>query len=55
MLPYSLVFLIVGLVAGGLGLYGVARMASQIAWILFVIGLVLMVIHVVTGRRTPTV
>jgi uncharacterized membrane protein YtjA (UPF0391 family) len=31
MLYYALVFLIVGLVAGALGLAGVAGMASQIA------------------------
>jgi uncharacterized membrane protein YtjA (UPF0391 family) len=37
MLYYALSFLIVGLVAGVLGLYGVTGVASQIAWILFVI------------------
>ena len=37
MLYYALVFLIVGLVAGALGIYGVAAIASQIAWVLFLI------------------
>ena len=50
MLYYALVFLVVGLLAGALGVFGVAAMATQIAWILFVIGVVLIVIHLVTGR-----
>jgi uncharacterized membrane protein YtjA (UPF0391 family) len=50
MLYYALVFLVVGLLAGALGIFGVAAMATQIAWILFVIGVVLIVIHLVTGR-----
>ncbi len=55
MLYYALVFLIVGLVAGGLGLFGIAQIAGQIAWILFVIGVVLIVIHLATGHRPPRV
>jgi uncharacterized membrane protein YtjA (UPF0391 family) len=50
MLYYALVFLVVGLIAGALGIFGVAAMATQIAWILFVIGVVLIVVHLVTGR-----
>lgn len=50
MLYYALVFLVVGLLAGALGLFGVAAMATQIAWILFLIGVVLIVVHIVTGR-----
>ena len=50
MFYYALVFLVVGLLAGALGAFGVAAMATQIAWILFVIGVVLIVIHLVTGR-----
>ena len=50
MFYYALVFLVVGLLAGALGVFGVAAMATQIAWILFVIGVVLMVVHLVTGR-----
>jgi uncharacterized membrane protein YtjA (UPF0391 family) len=41
-------FLIVGLIAAALGIYGVAAVASQIAWILFLIGMCL-VINLVTG------
>jgi uncharacterized membrane protein YtjA (UPF0391 family) len=50
MLYYALMFLVVGLLAGALGAFGVAAMATQIAWILFVIGVVLIVIHLVAGR-----
>jgi uncharacterized membrane protein YtjA (UPF0391 family) len=52
MLYYALVFLILGLVASLLGAYGVAAVASQIAWVLFVIGIVLVVVHLISGRRT---
>jgi uncharacterized membrane protein YtjA (UPF0391 family) len=53
MLYYALVFLIVGLVAGALGIYGVAAVASQIAWVLFLIGVVLLIVHLVSGRTRP--
>jgi uncharacterized membrane protein YtjA (UPF0391 family) len=55
MLYYSLVFLVVGLLAGALGIAGVAAVASQIAWVLFLIGIVLLVMHVAGGQRTPTI
>lgn len=55
MLYYALVFLVVGLIAGALGLFGVAAIATQISWILFLIGIVLLVIHLVTGRAPPVV
>jgi uncharacterized membrane protein YtjA (UPF0391 family) len=50
MIYYALVFLIVGLVAGALGIYGIAAIASQIAWVLFLIGIVLLVMHLISGR-----
>jgi uncharacterized membrane protein YtjA (UPF0391 family) len=50
MLYYALAFLVVGLIAGALNLAGVAAIAVQISWILFVIGAVLVVIHLLTGR-----
>ena len=52
MLYYALVFLVVGLIAGALNLAGVSAVAVQISWILFVVGVVLVVIHLVTGRST---
>ena len=55
MLYYALMFLIVGLIAGALGIYGVAAMASNIAWFLFLIGVVLLVVHLVTGSRPRSV
>jgi len=55
MLYYALVFLIVGLIAGALGLGGVAAVAGQISWVLFLVAVVLVVLHLVTGRapRVP--
>jgi uncharacterized membrane protein YtjA (UPF0391 family) len=53
MIYYALVFLIVGLVAGALGLFGIAAIAGQISWILFLVGIVLLVIHLASGRRVP--
>ncbi len=51
MLYYALMFLIVGLVAGALGLFGIAAIAGQIAWVLFLIGIVLIVVHMISGHR----
>jgi uncharacterized membrane protein YtjA (UPF0391 family) len=55
MLYYALIFLVVGLIAGALGIYGVAAVASQIAWFLFLIGIVLLIIHLVSGNRPRSV
>jgi len=51
MLYYALMFLVVGLIAGALGLFGIAAIAGQIAWVLFLIGVVLIVVHMIGGRR----
>ncbi len=51
MLYYALMFLVVGLVAGALGLFGIAAIAGQIAWVLFLTGVVLIVVHMISGRR----
>jgi len=50
MLYYALIFLVVGLIAGALNVAGVATVAIQISWILFLIGIVLLVIHLLTNR-----
>jgi uncharacterized membrane protein YtjA (UPF0391 family) len=50
MLYYSLIFLLIGLIAGALGLFGVAAIASQISWVLFLVGIILLVVHLATGR-----
>ena len=53
MLYFALVFLVIGLIAGVLNLAGVAAIAVQISWILFVIGIILVAIHLIMGRSTP--
>jgi uncharacterized membrane protein YtjA (UPF0391 family) len=55
MLYYALMFLVVGLIAGALNLAGISTVAVQISWMLFVIGIVLLVIHWITGRTTRSV
>jgi len=52
MLYFALMFMVVGLIAGALNLAGVSAVAVQISWILFVIGIVLVAIHLITGRST---
>ena len=52
MLYFALMFLVIGLIAGALNLAGVSAIAVQISWILFVIGIILVVIHLITGRST---
>ena len=55
MLYYALVFLVVGLIAGALNLAGVSTVAVQISWILFLIGIVLVAVHLVSKRSTAHV
>jgi uncharacterized membrane protein YtjA (UPF0391 family) len=50
MLYYALIFMVVGVIAGALNLAGVSAVAVQISWILFLVGVVLLGIHLVTGR-----
>jgi uncharacterized membrane protein YtjA (UPF0391 family) len=50
MLYYALVFLVVGVIAGALNLAGVSAVAVQISWVLFLVGIVLVAIHLITGR-----
>lgn len=51
MLNLAVIFLIVGIVAALLGFSGIAGTATNIAWILAVIGIVLALIFFITGRR----
>ena len=53
MLYYALAFLLVGLVAAALGLSGVAAISTQVAYVLFIIGIVLVVIHLFRGGTPP--
>lgn len=51
MFGWAITFLIIALLAAVFGFTGVAGVATNIAWILFVVGLVLAVIFLVAGRR----
>lgn len=51
MLRWAVIFLIIGLVAAVLGASGVAGAATNIAWILFVIGLIMAVVFFFMGRK----
>jgi uncharacterized membrane protein YtjA (UPF0391 family) len=53
MLRWALLFLIIALIAGALGLFKAEFIASEIAWILFFVFLILFVISLVLGRRRP--
>jgi uncharacterized membrane protein YtjA (UPF0391 family) len=53
MLRWAIVFLVIALLAGALGLFRVEWMASEIAWVLFVVFLILFVVSLVMGRRPP--
>jgi uncharacterized membrane protein YtjA (UPF0391 family) len=50
MLRLALLFLIIALIAGALGLAHTEYISSQIAWILFVIFLVLFLVSLLFGR-----
>ena len=53
MLRWALIFLVVALLAGVFGFWGLEGTAMQIARILFFLFLVLFIISLVTGRRPP--
>jgi uncharacterized membrane protein YtjA (UPF0391 family) len=51
MLSMALVFLVIALIAGALGVFPVQALSVEIAWILFVVFLILFVVSLVLGRR----
>jgi uncharacterized membrane protein YtjA (UPF0391 family) len=53
MIYWAAVFLIIALVAAVLGFTGIAGTAVNIAWILFIVGLIVAVIFFALGRRSP--
>jgi uncharacterized membrane protein YtjA (UPF0391 family) len=53
MFSWAVTFLVIALIAAVLGFSGVAGTAVNIAWILFVVGLILAIVFFVFGRRTP--
>lgn len=54
-LYYALLFLVVGLLTGALNFAGVSAGAVQISWMLFLVGIVLLVIHWITRRTARPV
>ena len=50
---WAFIFLIIGLVAGALGLTGVAGTATEIAWITFWLGLIMGIFFFFVARRAP--
>jgi len=50
MLSWSITFLVVGLIAAVLGFTGIAGAATQIAWALFVLFIVLFIASLFMGR-----
>jgi uncharacterized membrane protein YtjA (UPF0391 family) len=55
MIGWAVTFLIIAIIAGVLGFSGIAGTAVNIAWILFVVGLILAVVFGLMGRRRPHV
>ena len=51
MLSWAVTFLVIALIAGVLGFSGIAGTAVNIAWILFVVGLILAIVFGLLGRR----
>ena len=55
MLRWTVVFLVIALIAGFFGFWQLEGTAVWIAKVLFVVFLVLFVVSLVTGRRRPSV
>jgi len=55
MLRWALLFLIVGLIAGGLGFWRLEGTAMYIAKVLAVVFVILFLVSLVSGRRRPKV
>ncbi|HUO68903.1 MAG TPA: DUF1328 domain-containing protein [Gammaproteobacteria bacterium] len=51
MIGWAATFLIIALVAAVLGFSGIAGVATNIAWVLFVVGLILAIVFALLGRR----
>ncbi|MEX2317046.1 MAG: DUF1328 domain-containing protein [Pirellulales bacterium] len=55
MLSWALTFLIIALIALALGFGGVAGLSMDIAWILFVVFIVLFLVSLIAPRLRPPV
>jgi uncharacterized membrane protein YtjA (UPF0391 family) len=51
MLRMALLFFVIALIAGALGLFRTEYIASEIAWVLFVVFLIVALVSLVLGRR----
>jgi uncharacterized membrane protein YtjA (UPF0391 family) len=51
MMSLAVTFLVIALIAAVLGFSGIAGAAVNIAWILFVVGILLAIVFAVLGRR----
>jgi uncharacterized membrane protein YtjA (UPF0391 family) len=52
MLRWALTFLVIALIAGALGMFRVEFLSGEIAWILFVVFLIMAVVSMVVGRSS---
>jgi len=53
MFYWAAVFLVIAIGAAVLGLGGIAGVSANIAWVLFIVGLVIAVVFLIAGRRGP--
>ena len=51
MIGWAATFLVIAIVAAVLGFSGIAGIATNIAWVLFVVGLILAIVFALLGRR----
>ncbi len=55
MLRFAILFLIIALIAGALGAFQTEGAAMHIAWVLFVVFLIMFLVSLVLGWRRPPV
>jgi uncharacterized membrane protein YtjA (UPF0391 family) len=53
MIGWAVTLLVIAIIAALLGFSGIAGTAVNIAWILFVVGLILALVFFLMGRRPP--
>lgn len=53
MIGWAVTFFVIAIIAALLGFSGIAGTAVNIAWILFVVGLILALVFFLMGRRPP--
>jgi len=51
MITWAIILLLIGLVAVALGFGGVGSLAINIGWVLLAIGVILFIVHLISGRR----